>query len=99
MPPASATNCIGSRCLEAKAAWSSSESLRDADDLGAGVDEVLVGVAEGARLDGAAGRVVLRVEEEDDVLLAAIVRQRDLAALERRQAEVGGVVADLDASS
>ena len=65
----------------------------DADDLGAGLDEVLVGVAEGAGLDGAAGRVVLGIEEEHDVLLAGEVRERDLAAAQRGQAEVGGALA------
>src|SRR5437763_15378653 len=46
-----------------------------ADDLGAHLLERLVVVAEGARLLRAAGRGVIRVEVENDRLLAAIVTE------------------------
>src|SRR5262245_3058779 len=68
-----------------------------ADDFGAGVGEGLVAVAEGAGFLRAAGRVVLRVEVEDDVPLAAEIRQADALAGGVRQVELRGGVAHLDA--
>jgi hypothetical protein len=52
----------------------------DPDHLGPGVGERLVAVAEGARLGGAAGGVVLGVEVQDDHPLAEPVLQPDLVA-------------------
>src|SRR2546422_5489262 len=69
----------------------------DADHLGAGVLEVLVLVAEGARFLRAARRVVLRIEVEDDRLLAAVVAELHRAAAPVREREVGRRVADADA--
>src|SRR2546427_19569 len=69
----------------------------DADHLGAGVLEVLVLVAEGARFLRAARRVVLRIEVEDDRLLAAVVAEAHRAAAPVREREVGRRVADADA--
>src|SRR5436309_3119107 len=69
----------------------------DADHLGAGVLEVLVLVAEGACFLRAAGRVVLRVEVEDDRLPAAVVAQPHRAAARVREREVGRRVANADA--
>lgn len=70
----------------------------DPDHLGPGVGERLVAVAEGARLGGAAGGVVLGVEVQDDHPLAEPVLQPDLVARLRREGEVGGLVAGLDAA-
>ena len=70
----------------------------DPDDLGAGVGENLVAVAERARLGGAAGGVVLGVEVQDDHPLAEPVLQPDLLTGLRREGEVGGLVAGLDAA-
>src|SRR5206468_3306773 len=69
----------------------------DADHLGASVLEVLVLVAEGACFLRAAGRVVLRVEVEDDRLPAAVVAQPHRAAARVREREVGRRVANADA--
>src|SRR5437763_2271293 len=68
----------------------------DADELGAGGDELFVGVAEGAGFARAAGRRVARVEEEHHVLVAAERRQRHLAAAPRRQREIGRAISDGD---
>src|SRR5437899_9950733 len=68
-----------------------------ADHLGAGVLEVLVLVAEGARFLRAARRVVLRIEVEDDRLLAAVVAEPHRATAPVREREVGRRVADADA--
>jgi GNAT superfamily N-acetyltransferase len=70
----------------------------DPDHLGPGVGERLVAVAEGARLGGAAGGVVLGVEVQDDHPLAEPVLQPDLVARLRREGEIGGLVAGLDAA-
>ena len=59
-----------------------------ADHLGTGVLEVLVLIAEGARFLGAARRVVLRIEIEDDRLLAAVVAELDGLAGRIRKREV-----------
>src|SRR5205823_685137 len=66
----------------------------DADHLGAGVLEVLVLVAEGARFLRAARRVVLRIEVEDDRLLAAVVAEPHRATAPVREREVGRRVPD-----
>src|SRR3989441_11912732 len=54
-------------------------------------------VAEGARFLRAARRVVLRIEVEDDRLLAAVVAEPHRAAAPVREREVGRRVADADA--
>ena len=56
----------------------------DADDLGPGLDEGVVAVAEAAGLDGAAGGVVLRIEEDDDALVGVELREGDGLAARRR---------------
>src|SRR5437016_13158433 len=66
----------------------------DADHFGAGVLKVLVLVAEGARFLRAARRVVLRIEVEDDRLLAAVVAEPHRATAPVREREVGRRVAD-----
>ena len=70
----------------------------DPDHLGPGVGERLVVVPERARLGGAAAGVVLGVEVQDDHPLAEPVLQPDLFARLRREGEVGGLVAGLDAA-
>ena len=66
----------------------------DADDLGAGLGEGVVAVAEAARLDGAAGGVVLRIEVEDDGALRPERREGDGLAGRGGQGEIGGLVSD-----
>ncbi len=60
----------------------------DADHLSAGLAERLVAVAERARLGRAAGRVVLGVEEEDDLGLAPEVGQARRLPCRRGEREV-----------
>ena len=67
----------------------------DPEHLGAGLGERLEAVAERARLGGAAGGVVLRVEEEHDLGLAAEVGKPDRLARRRREREVGRGLARL----
>jgi hypothetical protein len=65
-------------------------------NVGAGILEVLVLIAEGARLLGAAGRVVLRIEIEDDGLLAAEVAELDRLAGRVRKREVRSLLTGRD---
>jgi hypothetical protein len=58
-------------------------------------DEVLVHVPEAARLLGAHQRVVLGIEVEDDVLLAAEVLELEVLAVGRGHVERWGGVTDL----
>jgi len=67
----------------------------DAEDLGAGRPEGVPGVADSARLLGAAGGVVPGVEVEDD-LLPAQVGEPDRLAGVGRQLEIGCRLAFLD---
>ena len=53
----------------------------DAEDDRAALLEDVVGVPEPARFLGATGRVVLRIEEEDDRLAAEVGQADGLAAL------------------
>src|SRR5262249_99894 len=69
----------------------------DTDPVGPGVGEDLVAVGEGARLGGAAAGVVLGVEIQDNNPLAEPVLQPDRCTGLRREGEVGGPVADLNA--
>ena len=55
--------------------------LADTDDHCAGFDEIFEAVPERARLGGASRRLVLRVEVENDGLLAAELRERDRVAV------------------
>src|SRR5262245_49315668 len=68
----------------------------DPDHLGAGVLQVLVLVTEGTGFLGAPRRVVLRVEVEDDGLLAAVVGQPDRATVPIRKGEIRRAIADVD---
>ena len=68
----------------------------DADDSGARLEELFVGVAEGAGFLRADGGVVLRVEEEDDDVLGPEIGQRDARAVVEGEGDVGGGVAGLD---
>src|SRR4029450_9359272 len=68
--------------------------VADADHLGARGHEVLVVVAELARLGGAAGGLVLGVEVEDHGLLAAEVREPDSLATGGGELEIWGGIAD-----
>ena len=61
---------------------------RDAVDVDAGAAELLVQVAKIATLRRAAGRVVLRVEVEDQAL-AALIREPERAAAGAGKTEVG----------
>ena len=60
---------------------------RDAIDIGAGLPELLEGVAEIGALLGAAGRVVAGVEVQDQ-LVAALVGESEGAAAGRGKAEI-----------
>src|SRR5262249_32327601 len=68
----------------------------DPDHLGAGVLQVLVLVTEGTGFLGAPRRVVLRVEVEDDGLLAALVGQPYRATVPIRKGEIRRAIADGD---
>src|SRR5271170_4272066 len=70
----------------------------DPDYVGAGLGERLIAVAEGARLLGAAGSLVLGVEVQDDYAFAVPVAQPDRLAGLGREDEVGSPVSDLDAA-
>src|SRR5207247_6961642 len=67
----------------------------DAKDDRVALLEVRVGVAEAARLHGAAGCGVLGIEIEDEMLLADEIPQADLLAPAAHASEVRGLRADL----
>src|SRR3989442_15584420 len=67
-----------------------------ADDLGTGVREILILIAERARLLGAAGRVVLRVEVEHDRLAPAKAAQANGLAAVIGKLEVWSGIARLN---
>src|SRR5882672_6526956 len=67
----------------------------DAEDDRVALLEVRVGVAETARLHGAAGCRVLGVEIEDEILLADEIPQADPLAAGAHEREIGGLRADL----
>ena len=64
----------------------------DAPDLRTALADGVVGVAELARLDGAAGRVVLRIEVEDRPAAALVGQPMDRAALVAK-GDVRGAIA------
>src|SRR6185312_3270302 len=68
----------------------------DPDHLGAGLGEHLVAVTEGARLGGAASRLVLGVEVQDHYVLGEAVAEPYRLARLGRKGEVGGLVPGLD---
>ena len=67
----------------------------DAEDDRVALAELVVGVADPARLGSAAGRVVARIEVEDD-RPAAELRELDALAGVARQLEIGCLEALLD---
>src|SRR6185312_7609871 len=70
----------------------SARVLAYANDLGAGIGEVLVGVAEATGLRRAPGRVILGIEIEDDRLLSPIARQPDRASGPVRELKIRGAL-------
>src|SRR5215203_2751347 len=67
------------------------------DDLSIKVAEVLVFVPEGASLSGAAGGIVLRIEEEDNGFLAQEVPEAHHLPRLREQREAGSIRSYTDA--
>jgi hypothetical protein len=68
----------------------------DADDRGARLEELFVGVAKGAGFLRADGGVVFGVEEEDDDMVAIEIGERDARAVVEREGDVRGAVAGMD---
>lgn len=67
----------------------------DADDFRSCIHEEFVAIAEGARLGGADGRVVPRVEVQDDILLTKKIPEAYRGAREGRQGKVRSRLAHL----